>query len=519
MARNALIQFYRGTTVATGLFAGEPGWNETLGILRVGINEKIVGAVLTGGVDWTGITGDIDIGSNAFTTTGTVHTGSILAGTDTSGILTLGGIGGSNNENLTFDFDTYTNEVYLSSSSGADRLIFGIMFQVLDDTDILLGGGDDVALRYNVTQAIDSLQLGLRVGNNDFSGYFSIMEKADMGHANRAPLATSADPVLRIYSFDETVATDYIEFFHDQSTATIRSGDGVISLAGDNLTTEGKIIATGGGQTGMFQTGLAGNTVFAYSGGNWDIRAGNGNNASQNVMRVDNSGNFNFYAGNLTTTGIVTTDGLILPKTSGKGIKVDTASPTFGWRDLLGDQFSKNTGGTKPTLAVYNGDVRAWQFSDGDEAFLTYHIPHDYVAGTDIHLHVHWSQNNAGATGGTIDFKYFAIYAKSHNQASGSTFTATPITDTFSSIDINDGDSGLNRYQHHFTEVVISAAIATAALFDRDDFEPDGVIELTLEMDANNLTGTPSDLFIHYVDLHYQSTNIGTKDKVPDFYT
>lgn len=209
---------------------------------------------------------------------------------------------------------------------------------------------------------------------------------------------------------------------------------------------------------------------------------------------------------------------LVFDKASGNGIKVDTVTPTFGWRDLLGDQFAKNTGGTKPTLVTYNGDVDAWQFSNGDEAFLTYHIPHDYVAGTDIHLHVHWSQNNAGATGGTVDFKYFAIYAKGHNQVSGSAFTGTPITDSFSSIDINDGDSGLTRYQQHLTEVIISGASATAALFDRDALEPDGVIELTLEMDATNLTGTPSDPFIHYVDIHYQSTNIGTKDKAPDFY-
>lgn len=210
---------------------------------------------------------------------------------------------------------------------------------------------------------------------------------------------------------------------------------------------------------------------------------------------------------------------IILPKTAGVGIKVDIAAPTFGFADLLGDQFSKNTGGTKPTLTAYNGAVQAWQFSDGDEAFLTYHLPHDYVPGTDIHLHVHWSQNNAGATGGTVDFRYSAIYAKGHNQAVGSVFTSTPITDLFSSIDINDGNSGLDRWQQHFTEITISAAVATAALFDKDDFEPDGVIELTLEMDSNNMTGTPSDPFIHYVDIHYQTTNItGTKSRTPDFY-
>ncbi len=210
---------------------------------------------------------------------------------------------------------------------------------------------------------------------------------------------------------------------------------------------------------------------------------------------------------------------LIMDKASGNGIKVDTTTPTFGFADILGDQFSKNVGATKPALAVYNGAVDAWQFGNGDEAFFSYHIPHDYAIGTDIHLHIHWSQNAAGATGGTLDFKYTAIYAKGHNQASGSTFTATPITATFSSIDINDGGAGLSQYQQHLTEVTISAATATAALFDRDDFEPDGVIELTLEMTTTNLTGTPSLPFIHFADMHYQTTSvIGTKSRTPDFY-
>ncbi len=214
---------------------------------------------------------------------------------------------------------------------------------------------------------------------------------------------------------------------------------------------------------------------------------------------------------------------LVFDKAVGQGIKVDTSAgnATFGWADLLGDQFSRNTGATKATLTPYNGAVDAWQFSDGDEAYLTYHIPHDYVAGTDIHLHIHWSQTSSTVTGGTIGFKYFAIYAKGHNQVVGSAFTSTPITASFSSIDINDGGSGLTQYQHHLTEVIISGASATAALFDRDDFEPDGVVELTLEMDANSLTDSVAvqDPFIHYVDLHYQTTGlIGTKDKAPDFY-
>ena len=238
------------------------------------------------------------------------------------------------------------------------------------------------------------------------------------------------------------------------------------------------------------------------------------------ITRIGDGGTTNYTE--ISATGDIKPVGsafLIFEKASGNGIKVDQATPTFGFADLIGDQFSKNTGGTKPTLTTYNLAVEAWQFSNGDEAFVSYHIPHDYVKGTDIHLHVHWSQNAAGATGGTLDFKYTAIYAKGHNQASGSTFTSTPITATFSSIDINDLGSGLLQYQQHITEVTISAASATGALFDRDDLEPDGVIELTFEMTTTNLTGTPSLPFIHFVDIHYQTTSIiGTKSRTPDFY-
>ena len=97
------------------------------------------------------------------------------------------------------------------------------------------------------------------------------------------------------------------------------------------------------------------------------------------------------------------------------------------------------------------------------------------------------------------------------------TFTATPKTGTFSSVTL--AGAGLNQYQQHLTEVTISAATATAALFDSDDFEPDGVIELTFELVANNITGTPSTPFVHFVDIHYETTAvIGTKSRTPDFY-
>jgi hypothetical protein len=201
---------------------------------------------------------------------------------------------------------------------------------------------------------------------------------------------------------------------------------------------------------------------------------------------------------------------LILPKTSGNGIKVDTATPTFGWRDIIGT-ISNSKGATKATEATYRDGITQFQFSAGDDAEIEYHIPHDYVPGTDIHLHFHWSHNSAIVTGGSIVLTYEITYAKGHNQAA---FPAT-VTGTVT------GTASTTQYQHIVSEGQISAASPSAAQIDSDNLEPDGLILCRIEMTTNNMTasnGVP-DPFIHEVDVHYQSTNIGTKQKAPDFYT
>lgn len=204
---------------------------------------------------------------------------------------------------------------------------------------------------------------------------------------------------------------------------------------------------------------------------------------------------------------------LVLRKASGSGIKVDISTPTFGWADIIGDQFANNTGATKPSLTTYNGAVTSWQFGVGDEAFMSFHIPHDYVKGTDIFLHIHWSHTGTLVTGGTVTFKVSSIYAKGHDQEA---FTTFPVIGTFV------GSASTIRYRHILTEVQYSESTPTGLQVDTDLLEPDGVIEMTFEVDVNAMTvssGNVPDPFIHFVDVHYQTTGlIGTKDKVPDFY-
>ena len=200
---------------------------------------------------------------------------------------------------------------------------------------------------------------------------------------------------------------------------------------------------------------------------------------------------------------------LIFDKASGNGIKVDTDTPTFGWRDLRADIRTRGVGGTDPNDSTYRGNLKAYAFSVNDEAWIEFHIPHDYVKGTDIFLHYHWSHNSAAVTGGTITIDADVIYAKGHGQVAFSAEVTLTLSPEASAI----------QYQHMVSEVQLSASSPSGTQIDTDDLEPDGLILARVCLTANNMTGASPDPFIHEVDVHFQSTNIATKSNSPDFYT
>lgn len=208
---------------------------------------------------------------------------------------------------------------------------------------------------------------------------------------------------------------------------------------------------------------------------------------------------------------------LIFDKASGNGIKVDTTTPTFPWVDLLGNVTIRSIGANDPTFNVYRGNLRQFQFSQAvmNEVYLEFHLPHDYVKGSDIYIHTHWSQitvDTGGPAGAPGDVKwYFEVsYAKGHNQAAFSAPITTSVVQTASG----------TQYQHMLAEVQLSAGSPSASQLDSDDLEPDGVILVRCYRDPADAADTlDQGPFLHYVDIHYQSTGIGTKQKAPNFYS
>lgn len=280
-------------------------------------------------------------------------------------------------------------------------------------------------------------------------------------------------------------------------------------------------------------------------------------------------------------------DDLVFPKTSGVGIKVDTTTPTYPWFDLFADVYPKTTGAGSPVLTTFNANIRFFAYTAGDDGEVNFHIPHDYVPGSDVYFHIHWAHNGT-AISGQLETQMDAIYAKGHNQAN----FGIPVT---TKINVSTPDvATVPQYRHRIDEIQLSASgglinpaapnitinassstlTAASAFFSANDvnksvtiigagpaggnletvisaftsstqvtllnsasttvttqpnfrwrvidsslLEPDGV--LCIHYDVNTIptiTGGSNRVFIMFVDLHYQSTGIGTKQKAPNFY-
>ena len=205
-------------------------------------------------------------------------------------------------------------------------------------------------------------------------------------------------------------------------------------------------------------------------------------------------------------------DGIVMPNASGEGIRLDTTTPAYGWADITGALtiHEPGGGGSDPAYNVWKGNIRAYEFNsvNSDEMFVEFHMPHDYVPGTDIYIHAHWSHNQPDVTTGSVTWSFECTYAKGHDQAAFGTNVIPTVNQAAST----------TQYFHQIAEVQLSAASPSATQLDSDDLEVDGLILVRVLHTTNTMDGGANP-FLHMVDLHYQTTGIPTKNRSPNFYT
>lgn len=180
------------------------------------------------------------------------------------------------------------------------------------------------------------------------------------------------------------------------------------------------------------------------------------------------------------------------------------------WKDLKGLVIPKASGAGSPTRTTYIGNISDYAFTVNDIVDLNYHIPHDYAPGTDIFLHIHWSHNGTNISG-TLEVTAYVTAAKGHDQGTFPTEIAPTITRGSLSIGVE------STRLHLLDEIQLTAASPSATQFNTNILEPDTVIIISLKV-TTLPTVTAGSLFIHEVDLHYQSSYIGTANNVPNFY-
>jgi hypothetical protein len=205
--------------------------------------------------------------------------------------------------------------------------------------------------------------------------------------------------------------------------------------------------------------------------------------------------------------------GMTVPKAKTAGIGLGNfGDRTYAWHDLLGHLFVPDYSlGTAPSLQTYIGGIKEHLFAVNDEAQVRFHLPHDYYMGSHLHIHAHWSHNSSLVTGGSVTWGFELTYAKGHQQGAFS----TPVVVT------EQQNASTTQRFHMVCEAPISLDGGSANMLDTTLIEVDGMIFGRVYLVANNITvssGPVPDVFLHEVDIHYQTTNVGTKRRSPDFW-
>lgn len=203
--------------------------------------------------------------------------------------------------------------------------------------------------------------------------------------------------------------------------------------------------------------------------------------------------------------------GQVYPKTEGVGIKIDTTTPVFGWHDLNSPIWINEDDPNKALFATYRGNIMARKFTVLANGFANYHLPHDYVPGTDIFIHVHWSHNSTTVLSGSVTWGLELSYARGYGRE------AFPITKTVTILQ----QASLIPYQHMIAEAAASVVGGSGTQLDTSTVETDGIILARIYLDSNDIVDSvlQPNPFVHMVDIHYQSTGLPTRNRNYNFWT
>ena len=178
-----------------------------------------------------------------------------------------------------------------------------------------------------------------------------------------------------------------------------------------------------------------------------------------------------------------------------------------GWQDWIGFGFiAPSSAASRPDFIAFQNGIYAWAFDDTtpQELWTNIHITHDWIIGSDVYPHVHWSHTTT-PTSPNSTVRWGIEYTLAHGYSTAQFPTTTTIY-------IEQDVDGYAARTHHIAEVTMGNVIPGASL------EIDTVVLVRIFRDAGHVNDTlTGDAFLHFVDFHYQSDGALTVERNAPF--
>lgn len=183
----------------------------------------------------------------------------------------------------------------------------------------------------------------------------------------------------------------------------------------------------------------------------------------------------------------------------------------FVWRDKEGLIIPDNS----KALTAFRGNLYGYEIGAGEKIACIFHMPHEWIDGTDLYIHPHWGHN--GTIVGPDDYEWTIYASYAHRKADLATVCPVFPAEVSTDIVVSGVTSTSHpQYCHSVDEILFATKGGAGAMFDSDDIATDGIILATVELKYEPGLGVGGKTFLFTADLHYQGRPYGTTNKDPD---
>lgn len=181
----------------------------------------------------------------------------------------------------------------------------------------------------------------------------------------------------------------------------------------------------------------------------------------------------------------------------------ESSGVASGWDDYEADFSSGTSSPSKePTFDPMGNGLYAYNFAEGDDRFVSFHIKHDILVGSNVYPHIHFCPATTMTVGQTIVWTFDYVAPKGHAQAESFFGATSQISMTYTA----DGTEIAGEH------LVLECSDIQAILAP----EVDSIMYVKVTRGVGTYVGG---VYGIKADLHYKKGRLSTKNKAPNFYT